>query len=156
MGRRRKKTQFVVGSANEFDEAPALPGFENAYVQIGGLKITNHGLSTRAPNSRAVQRSRHSQFELDSEDSDEEGPGGEGSEDDGEDEAVQDYLANLMQQDDEEQDEEKGGEGECQVNNAQQVRPSAVALLLCFLCPPGPQHMLPQALMPAPLWRLSE
>ncbi|GIL59128.1 hypothetical protein Vafri_14052, partial [Volvox africanus] len=116
MGRRKKRAPaFVLGEHQEF---PAIveEGFEPAYVQIGGVRITNHGLS-RAPHGTASKASRKHQPKQQQQQhklqqpwsrrlphqrrnsascssDDDDGEAGCGR--DGLDEALQDYLDNVL------------------------------------------------------------
>ncbi|EFJ39482.1 hypothetical protein VOLCADRAFT_100914, partial [Volvox carteri f. nagariensis] len=109
MGRRKKKhTAFVVGESQEFP-AMAEQGFETAYVQIGGVRITNHGLSRshgargKSPHQKPWRSlSQHQprlraprRADADS-DGDDDGDGGDGCSSDVLEEDLQDYLENVL------------------------------------------------------------
>ncbi|GIL69955.1 hypothetical protein Vretifemale_798 [Volvox reticuliferus] len=115
MGRRKKKAPtFVVGESQEFP-ASVEQGFEPAYVQIGGVRITNHGLSwpqqasagdvsrkhqrqqQHPPwRSRRSRQQRRSSPNSSSDEGHDDDDGKVGCSSDRLDEALQDYLDNVL------------------------------------------------------------
>lgn len=104
MGRHKRRT-FVLAETDEFAPLVAEPGYDTAYVQIGSLRITNHGLGERLVQRRPNQR----RSELQEESSDSESDSSQGSGEGSDDAAVKDYMANLAMQEDE--DDSEGGNG---------------------------------------------